>query len=285
MWKNRQAQLCLFSGLLAFLPSASSFIGDSKYMVLVPSQLYTETPEKICLHLYHLYETVTVTATLISHLGKRNLFDELVVDKDLFQCVSFIIPRFSSSNEEEFLYVDIKGPTHTFSKKKAVLVKNKESVVFVQTDKPMYKPGQTVKFRIVSIDKNLRPLNALLPLAYIEDPKKNRIMQWQDIKTENGLKQMSFSLAAEPIQGPYKIVLHKQSGMKEEHSFTVMEFVLPKFNVELKVPNAIYVNDEILIVTACGKYTYGKPVPGHVKISVCRETETRCKEVNSQFIS
>ena len=49
-------------------------------------------------------------------------------------------------------------------------------------------------------------------------------MQWRDIKTENGLKQMSFSLAAEPIQGPYKIVVHKQSGEKEEHSFTVMEF-------------------------------------------------------------
>lgn len=49
-------------------------------------------------------------------------------------------------------------------------------------------------------------------------------MQWRDIKTENGLKQMSFSLAAEPIQGPYKIVLQKQSGVKEKHSFNVMEF-------------------------------------------------------------
>ena len=52
----------------------------------------------------------------------------------------------------------------------------------------------------------------------------NRIMQWRDIKMENGLKQMSFSLAAEPIQGPYKIVVLKQSGAKEEHSFTVMEY-------------------------------------------------------------
>ncbi|EDK99673.1 mCG132196, isoform CRA_a, partial [Mus musculus] len=207
----------------------------------------------------------------------------LVVDKDLFQCVSFIIPTLNSPDEEEFLYVDIKGPTHEFSKRKAVLVKNKESVVFVQTDKPVYKPGQSVKFRVVSMDKTLHPLNELLPLAYIEDPKKNRIMQWRDIKTENGLKQMSFSLAAEPIQGPYKIVVHKQSGEMEEHSFTVLEFVLPRFNVDLKVPNAISVNDEVLQVTACGKYTYGKPVPGHVRIRVCHVTEAGCKEVNSQL--
>ncbi|EDK99674.1 mCG132196, isoform CRA_b [Mus musculus] len=276
MWKNRYAQLYLFSVLLAFLPSASSLNGDPKYMVLVPSQLYTETPEKICFHLYHLNETVTVTASLVSQSRWRNLFDELVVDKDLFQCVSFIIPTLNSPDEEEFLYVDIKGPTHEFSKRKAVLVKNKESVVFVQTDKPVYKPGQSVKFRVVSMDKTLHPLNEL-------DPKKNRIMQWRDIKTENGLKQMSFSLAAEPIQGPYKIVVHKQSGEMEEHSFTVLEFVLPRFNVDLKVPNAISVNDEVLQVTACGKYTYGKPVPGHVRIRVCHVTEAGCKEVNSQL--
>eukprot|EP00073_Rattus_norvegicus_P036107 XP_008761496.1 PREDICTED: alpha-1-inhibitor 3-like [Rattus norvegicus] len=91
MKKDREAQLCLFSALLAFLPFASLLNGNSKYMVLVPSQLYTETPEKICLHLYHLNETVTVTASLISQRGTRKLFDELVVDKDLFHCVSFTV--------------------------------------------------------------------------------------------------------------------------------------------------------------------------------------------------
>ena len=52
----------------------------------------------------------------------------------------------------------------------------------------------------------------------------NRIMQWRDIKTENGLKQMSFNLAAEPIQGPYKIVVLKESVANEQHSFAVMEY-------------------------------------------------------------
>ncbi|XP_028616882.1 murinoglobulin-1-like isoform X2 [Grammomys surdaster] len=289
MWKNRQAQLCLFSVLFAFLPSSSLRNGDPKYMVLAPSQLYTETTEKICLHLYHLNETVTVTASLITHSERKRLLNELVVDKDLFHCVSFIIPRLSSSEEKESLDIDIKGSTHKFSKKNTVLVKNKESVVFIQTDKPVYKPGQSVKFRVVSMDKNLHPLNELFPLAYIEDPKMNRIMQWQDIKTENGFKQMSFSLASEPIQGSYKIVMHKQSGVKEKHSFTVMEYVLPRFDVDVTVPNAISVHDEILRVTACAKYTYGKPVPGDVKITICHEyqylgskTESECKEVNSQ---
>nr|XP_021488326.1 murinoglobulin-2-like [Meriones unguiculatus] len=273
-------------------------------MVLVPSQLLTETPEKICLHLYHLNETVTVTATLLYGWGNRSLFNELVVDKDLFRCVSFTLPRLSLSEEKVSLSVHIKGPTHEFSKKTVVLVKNKESVVFLQTDKPVYKPGQSVNFRVVSMDKNLHPLNELFPVVYIEDPKTNRIMQWQNISTENGLKQLSFSLSLEPILGSYKIVIQKQSGEKKEHSFTVEEFVLPRFEVQVKVPKAIYMQEEKINVTAfsasetllvcvhlsCDRYTYGKPVPGQAKISICLKylyfslgEKPECKEVSYQL--
>ncbi|XP_036037832.1 alpha-1-inhibitor 3-like [Onychomys torridus] len=244
MWKDRQALQCLISVLLAFLTSASLSPGQPKYMVLVPSLLYTESPEKICFHLYDLNETVTVRASLQSSWGTRSLSNEFVVDKDYFHCDSFTLPRISASNEKVSLSVHIKAETHEFNKKSMVLVKNQESVVFVQTDRPVYKPGQSVKFRVVSMDKNLYPLNELFPLAYIEDPKTNRIMQWRDINTEHGLKQLSFSLSSEPIQGSYKIVIVKKSGVKTEHSFTVEEFVLPKFEVQVKVPKVITVQDE-----------------------------------------
>lgn len=49
-----------------------------------------------------------------------------------------------------------------------MLVKNAESLVFVQKDIPIYKPGQTVKFRVVSVDENFHPLNELIPLVYLE---------------------------------------------------------------------------------------------------------------------
>lgn len=46
-------------------------------------------------------------------------------------------------NEVMFLTVQVKGPTHEFKKKSTVMIKNKESLIFVQTDKSIYKPGQT----------------------------------------------------------------------------------------------------------------------------------------------
>ncbi|KAI5126086.1 Pregnancy Zone Protein [Manis pentadactyla] len=293
MGKGRRALSCCFL-ILALLPAAASAYAQPQYMVLVPSSLHTETPEKICLFLRHLTETVTVSASLESVKEKRRLFNDLKVDKDLFHCVSFILPR--SSSFDVFLSVHIKGQTHEFREEASVQVKNTESLIFVQTDKQIYIPGQSVNFRIVAVDKNFHPLHELCPLIHIEDPGMNRIMQWQNIKLENGLKQLSFSLSSEPIKGSYKIVIQKQSGRNIEHSFTVEEFVLPKFEVQVKVPKVITILDKEVNVSVCGRYTHGKPVPGHVTMSICqkylhplnhfgRNLEVACEEVSQQLES
>lgn len=61
-----------------------------------------------------------------------------------------------------FLTIQVKGPTQEFKKRTTVLVKNEESLVFVQTDKPIYKPEQTgtkrPMVRTTSKTKDLPPL-------------------------------------------------------------------------------------------------------------------------------
>ncbi|XP_006901823.1 PREDICTED: alpha-2-macroglobulin-like [Elephantulus edwardii] len=279
--------------LLVILHTVS---GHPQYMVLVPSLLHTETTEKGCLLLSHLNETVTVSASLESVRGNQSLFTDLTAEKDLFHCISFTVPRSSNSDEVMFLSVQVKGPTHDFKKRSTVLVKNEESLVFIQTDKPIYKPGQEVKFRVVSLDENFHPLNELIPLIYLQDPKGNRIAQWQNVKLETGLKQLSFPLSSEPSQGSYKVVAQMKSGRRIEHPFTVEEFVLPKFEVQVTVPKIITFLEEEVNVSVCGLYTYGKTVPGHATVSICRkyndlsncygeESEALCEKFSQQLNS
>ncbi|XP_058938489.1 alpha-2-macroglobulin isoform X2 [Kogia breviceps] len=271
MGKGRLLHSCLMLFLLVLFSTNPSDSAEPHYMALVPSLLHTGIPEKGCLLLSHLNETVTVSASLESLRGNRSLFTDVVTEKDLFHCVSFTIPRSPSNEEVMFLTIQVKGPTQEFKKRTTVLIKNEESLVFVQTDKPIYKPEQTVKFRIVLLDENFHPLNELIPLVYIEDPKGNRIMQWQNVKVESGLKQLTFPLSSEPFQGSYKVVVQKESGEMAEHPFTVEEFVLPKFEVQVRVPRIITILEEEMNVSVCGLYTYGKPVPGHVTINMCRK--------------
>ncbi|XP_029811415.1 pregnancy zone protein-like [Suricata suricatta] len=249
MEKDRPPQSCFVLLLLVLLSTNASDSTEPQYMALVPSLLHTETPEKGCFLLSYLNETVTLSASLESLRGNQNLFTDLVVEKDLFHCVSFTLPKISSFSEMAFLSVQIKGPTQDFKKKNTVLVKNAPSLVFVQTDKPIYKPGQTVKFRIVSVDENFHPVSELIPLVYLEEPKGNRVGQWQSLKLESGLQQLAFPLSSEPIQGSYKMVVQKESGEKIEHSFTVEEVVLPKFEVKVHVPKIISILDEKVNIT------------------------------------
>ncbi|XP_042665577.1 alpha-2-macroglobulin isoform X1 [Centrocercus urophasianus] len=272
MGKDGSSKLNIFI-LLFFLLGDASLITEPQYMVLLPFLIHTDSPEKICVQLTHLNESVSLNAAIEYQGENRSLINDVVSENDLFTCIPFTIPKSKSQSAVTFITVTVKGETLQFRSRKSVLVKNSESLVFVQTDKPIYKPGQTVLFRIVSLDENFHPLNEVLPLVYIEDPKKNRLYQWTEAEIREGLMQLSFNLTTEPIQGTYSVVAQKASGKTIHHPFTVEEYVLPKFEVTVKMPKVITILDEELKVTVCGLYTFGKPVPGHVSFRVCRKFE------------
>ncbi|XP_055465269.1 pregnancy zone protein-like [Psammomys obesus] len=281
----RRNQLLTPVSLLLFLllPRDATASAKPQYMVLVPSQLYSGVPEKACVNLNHLNETVTLNISLEYGLQHTNLLTDLSVEKDSSYCRPFTISDLPSPSSEAFMSVQIKGPTQNFIKRKSLWITKAESLVFVQTDKPIYKPGQTVKFRIVSMDISFHPLNETFRVVYIENPKRNRIFQWQYVNLPTGLHQLSFPLSAEPTLGTYKVVAQKDSGKKIEHSFDVKEYVLPRFEVQVKTPNIIAFLEEEFVVTACGLYTYGKPVPGRVTINVCRKYSLQSSHCHGQL--
>ncbi|XP_012905015.1 pregnancy zone protein isoform X1 [Mustela putorius furo] len=254
---------------LLLLPRDASTASKPQYLVLVPSQLYAGVPEKACIMLTHLNETVTLNIILEYGMQTRTLLADVVTEKNSFYCSPFTLPEFPSSSG--LITVEVKGPTQQFVKRKRVHVMKVNSLVFVQTDKPIYKPGQTVRLRIVSVDVDFRPLNDTFPVVYIENPKRNRIFQWQSLRLQGGLSQLSFPLSVEPTLGAYKVKVQRESGEEIEHPFEVNEYVLPKFEVQVKMPKTIGFLDEEFTVSACGLYTYGKPVSGLVKINVCRK--------------
>uniref|UniRef100_A0A8B9XTU7 Alpha-2-macroglobulin n=1 Tax=Bos mutus grunniens TaxID=30521 RepID=A0A8B9XTU7_BOSMU len=262
--------------LFLLLPRDASATSKPQYLVLVPSQLYAGVPEKVCVLLNHLNETVALTVTLEYETEGRNLLTDLEA-KNSFYCSSFTIP---DSFPFAFITVQVQGPTQNFIKKKPIYITKAESLVFVQTDKPIYKPGQTVQFRIFSVDVNFHPLNETVSLI---NPKRNRIFQWPSFKLQGGLSQLSFPLSVEPALGPYKVVLLKEPGKRIEHSFEVDEYVLPKFEVQVKMPKKISFLEDEFEVSVCSLYTYGKPVRGLVTINVCRKYLQYSSSCNGKY--
>ncbi|XP_042903031.1 alpha-2-macroglobulin isoform X2 [Parasteatoda tepidariorum] len=149
--------------------------------------------------------------------------------------------------------------------------KGKKSIIIIQTDKPLYKPGETVKFRVLKVNKFLKPTEKNNSAeVYVEDAKGTRLFQFENLDLQKGLVQRDFPLSDEPVLGRWSIKV-KNGDSEESTNFEVKEYVLPKFEVKIKFPSFVLANAEIIPVEICANYTYGKPVKGVLNLNASFE--------------
>ncbi|XP_042688696.1 alpha-2-macroglobulin-like protein 1 [Centrocercus urophasianus] len=261
------------------------------YVVTCPAVFYHPYSATLWVHLSNVHQPTQVTIQLQreDEAGNITLLERKVEEPQLLLNVTFPAPAPSKGKEEiAHLYVSIQGESLNTTRK-SVMLKVLEPGIFVQTDKAVYKPGQQVKFRIVSLDKDFVASDKKLPLVFLKDPRGNRIAQWRDVSPQQGIVDLSLPLAAEPALGTYTIHVERKT-----HSFSVEEYVLPKFEVTIDLPPSVWVKDEKFQLQICGRYTYGKPVQGKVHATLCQpwsfrtypylleESKDICTEVGGQ---
>lgn len=145
-------------------------------------------------------------------------------------------------------------------------------IVFISTDKPLYKAGQTVRIRALVMDNNLRPPKELKKGdIWIADPNRIRIAQWLNEPITGGLIHRELPLPEEPVLGTWTVHV-KIDGEDNVRGFEAKEYVLPPFEVTITPPPYILQNADNATWTICAKYTYGKPVRGELvtKMSLSR---------------
>ena len=75
---------------------------------------------------------------------------------------------------------------YSFSDTKKFSVSPINDFNIIETDKPIYKPGQTVRVRVLSLDFMLKPVFREFNEIYIEDPSGSRVSQWRSLISPNG---------------------------------------------------------------------------------------------------
>ncbi|NXL86370.1 OVOS protein, partial [Alectura lathami] len=272
MWSR--ILLCIVS--LSWIATVSS---ELQYVLLVPTVVRSDSPQTACVQFHSLSEPLSLSVVLEYSNFQTTLFEEFVTKNDFFKCSEFKVPP-ATSDPLAFISFSAKGTTVDLAERRSVAIENVDNALFIQTDKPIYKPGQKVMFRVVTLDSQFRPVQETYPRIIIEDPEHNQIFQWLDVSSTQGIAQLSFQLIQEPILGSYHIIVEKKSGDKEYHYFTVEEYVLPKFEVTTSMPRRISFFDEEIRVNVCALYTYGQPVQGNAQINVCQQRfyNPRCKQ-------
>ncbi|KAK6490158.1 CD109 antigen-like [Huso huso] len=178
------------------------------------------------------------------------------------------IPKNSTAYESYYtlLVNGYDGVKQVFTNSTSLAFRLKGFSTFIQTDKPQYKPRQGVKIRVISLYSDLKPYKAQVNIV-IKDPQGNSIEQWLSIDSHLGVVSKEFQLSDNPPLGSWTIET-TIDGVVSSSPFIVAQYVLPKFEVEMRTQSIYCVPDmKDITGTVTAKYRYGKPVNGTLTLN------------------
>ncbi|XP_071943363.1 C3 and PZP-like alpha-2-macroglobulin domain-containing protein 8 [Antedon mediterranea] len=236
------------------------------YLVTCPSVLRSTTTETISVTIFQPSEPVLVNVSLIYDGKEVSSTQEEILGKGN---IDFKVPNLLRG--EAILKVCgncVPGNTkeYTFFNSSLVRIEEKGSSVFLQTDRPIYKPGQTVLIRAFLVDPDLRPKDAEI-FAYVVDPRGSRMIQWENVEPMCcGIFNLTFPLSDQPIFGEWFIYAEEQ-GQVYNVSFEVKEYVLPRFHIDVEPPKYIVGFEDCYPIVISASYVYGQPVQGKLMVT------------------
>ncbi|XP_048642241.1 ovostatin homolog 2-like [Marmota marmota marmota] len=112
-----------------------------QYVLLVPSVLQEGSLDKACVQLFNVTEFLVLTVSINYGEVQTEILEEQVTEENVFKCFSFEVPQ-ARLDPVAFITFSAKGGTINLEERRAVAISPRENVVFVQTDKSIYMPGQ-----------------------------------------------------------------------------------------------------------------------------------------------
>ncbi|XP_073698015.1 uncharacterized protein [Garra rufa] len=165
--------------------------------------------------------------------------------------------------EKQYVYLQAQFPSTTLEK--VVMLSFQSGYIFVQTDKPIYTPASTVRYRIFSLMPNLTPQSESEIIVEIMNSQGITVSS-EKIKPVKGMKSGRYTIPEIASSGIWKVVTRFKNTLQKTFTadFEVKEYVLPTFEVKIKPSRSFfYVGDESLKVDIEARYLFGQKVDGN----------------------
>ena len=145
-------------------------------------------------------------------------------------------------------------------------------------NKPIYKPGDSVKFRIIVVDKDLVPYQMNNMLITITDPYDRVLQDFYDLEGQNlGIYTNMYNLSSSTLLGDWKItaVVDKEDKFKTSKVFPVQKYALPLFSLKIDTSSKHYLPNHKLIISFGAKYSFGEYVTGNAQLVIQDTSDNR----------
>ncbi|XP_062873283.1 complement C4 [Trichomycterus rosablanca] len=191
-------------------------------------------------------------------LNERNQYQDVVrlrVDPTLY----------SNDNKKKDPYVQLVAESRDLfvgSKMANILLSTKKGYIFIQTDKPIYNPGEQARYRIFTLDNYMLPINDLI---HVQIFNSKGLQVHSHILRSEQILQKSVTIPDVELSGHWKITAYFNNYPKFSTSveFEVREYVLPSFEVKIQARKPYHtLNSASFAFSISARYTYGKGVNG-----------------------
>ncbi|XP_051741713.1 complement C3 isoform X2 [Ctenopharyngodon idella] len=238
-----------------------------KFIMVAPARLRLGTKLNILLEAHSLSQPITVKVIVYAFDKESVLMrDSAILNSDNrysdLKTIE-IKPNLLKKKLKTFLRLVVEfGSFH--KAEKIIMVSFRSGYIFIQTDKPVYNPGDTVHYRAFVSSHEFQAFNRNISLE-IQNPDGVVVHISSNSSASDGILSESYPLHTLDKQGKWKVVAKFDD--VEENTFSaefhVKKYVLPAFNVTL-TPKKPYFSllEKKLEVEVRARYLYGEQVRG-----------------------
>ncbi|KAF5301333.1 hypothetical protein FQA39_LY10731 [Lamprigera yunnana] len=240
--------------------------GKTRYIFTSPKALIAGRNETICFSMHDAILPFQVSVDLKIRDKVHSVKHRMTSDNECFYMAVPKLRTYVKVGQVAHFHIQFEhnGKVHTGHTNEPVVIYPNNNVIFIETDKNVYKPKDKVRIRILVLTSDLRtPQQYTIPLIKIINPNGITVTVWENIPTELGLVQIEHQLSVDTTKGKWLIELLETSQI-----FEVNDYVLPRFSVMLEAPKSVYLGMNSIKFTICGKYFYQQNVKGIAMIRV-----------------
>ncbi|KAF1394639.1 hypothetical protein PFLUV_G00003160 [Perca fluviatilis] len=244
-------------------------INSPRFTLLAPDLLRTDSHENIYLQAYDVSNPVVVSISILDFSKTTTLLQDSVtlsVENGFHALKSIQLPSDRLNREEKrnkFVHLKvIFGGYH--SEERILMVSFHSGYIFIQTDKPIYKPGDTVRFRAFASSPSFKAFDTTVTID-IQNPDGIVVKQIPRVRAADGVYAETFPLSDIVNEGKWTVTAKLDDWQQNTFTspFEVKKYVLPAFNVTLTPRKSfLSLDDSELIVDISARYLYGEPVQG-----------------------
>uniref|UniRef100_A0A671RHE9 Macroglobulin domain-containing protein n=1 Tax=Sinocyclocheilus anshuiensis TaxID=1608454 RepID=A0A671RHE9_9TELE len=239
------------------------------FYVLAPAKIRPGTKQNILLEGHKLSRQLTVGIAVYDYpVSQTALMTGSVIlnSKNNYSALKTIeIDPNVLQPDGKKKYVKIVAQFRAFHRAERVLpVSFRSGYIFIQTDKPVYNPGDNVRCRAFVSDTEFRAAERTISLE-IQNPDDIAVHGISRAKAIDGILSNTYPLSSVVKEGKWKVVAKFDQGKENIFSreFEVKKYVLPAFNVTLTPKTShLRLDAEKLEVEITARYLYGEPVKG-----------------------